>query len=390
MMAAEILSAQGITVSLYERKPSLGRKLLMAGLGGLNLTHSEDIGSFIQKYGERAEILDPIVRSFPPDALRAWCEGLGENTFVGSSGRVFPVNFKASPLLRAWIKRLSQQNVKFMLGHQWQGWKDDFLIFQTSDGKFEAKADATLLALGGASWPRLGSDGMWVDILQKEKIGVAPLQPSNCGFTVEWSDIFSKKFSGMPLKRISISFKDNNSQGELMITPHGVEGGAIYALSSVLREEINRSHSAVVYIDLKPGLSVEALSARLKKPRARKTFSNFLRSAANLSEVAIGLLMESPQRKEMGEYSPEKLALLIKSYPLRLRSSFSIDRAISTAGGIMFDSVNENLMLVKKPGVFVAGEMLDWEAPTGGYLLQASFATGVCAAQGILDWLGRK
>lgn len=274
-----------------------------------------------------------------------------------------------------------------MLNHEWRGWSNNLLVFQTADGKTEINADAALLALGGASWPRLGSDGMWIDILQKEKIKIAPLQPANCGFLVDWSDIFSKKFAGRPLKTITASFKDNKDNGEIMITREGVEGGAIYALSSLLREEINNSRSAVLYLDLKPGLSPEALADRLKKPRARKSFSNFLRSATDLSDVAIGLLMESPERTALAHYAPEKLASLIKNYPLHLRSPFSIERAISTAGGVMFDSVDENLMLLEKPGVFVAGEMLDWDAPTGGYLLQASFATGARAAHGIIDWL---
>ncbi|HBR69694.1 MAG TPA: aminoacetone oxidase family FAD-binding enzyme [Rhodospirillaceae bacterium] len=386
-MAADILSAHGLEVILYERKPSLGRKLLMAGRGGLNLTHSEDIDSFIQKYRKRAEILGPVIRAFPPQALREWCEGLGEKTFVGSSGRVFPESFKASPLLRAWIKRLERQGVRFMLGHEWRGWRNNLLVFQTAEGKTEINADAALLALGGASWPRLGSDGMWVDILQKEKIKIAPLQPANCGFFVDWSEIFSKRFSGKPLKTITASFKNNKDSGEIMIAREGIEGGAIYALSSLLREEINASGSAVLYLDLKPGLSLESLADRLKKPRARKSFSNYLRSSTDLSDVAIGLLMESPERTMLAHYAPEKLAALIKNYPLHLRSPFSIERAISTAGGVIFDSVNESLMLLEKPGVFVAGEMLDWDAPTGGYLLQASFATGTRAAHGIIDWL---
>jgi uncharacterized flavoprotein (TIGR03862 family) len=386
-MAAEILSLRGFQVSVYERKPSLGRKLLMAGRGGLNLTHSEDIASFIQKYGDKTDILNPIIRAFTPDALRSWCEGLGEKTFVGSSGRIFPESFKASPLLRAWSQRLEQQGVHFMLSHEWQGWDNDELVFKTGSVTIKTKPDATLLALGGTSWPRLGSDGMWVGILQKENVAIAPLQPANCGFFTGWSDIFSQKFAGQPLKTISASFKDSKIQGEIMITSKGVEGGAIYALSSALREEINKNKSAVLYLDLKPDLSLEALTERLKKPKARKSFSNYLRSAVNLSDVAIGLLMESPERTALAEYPPEKLASLIKNYPLNLKAPFAIDRAISTAGGVMFDAMDKNLMLLKKPGVFVAGEMLDWEAPTGGYLLQASMATGAHAAHGIADWL---
>lgn len=388
-MAAEALSAHGFQVNLYERKPSAGRKLLMAGRGGLNLTHSEDIGIFIQRYRERSEILAPLIHALTPQALREWCEGLGQRTFVGSSGRVFPESFKASPLLRAWIKRLEQQGVRFMMNHEWRGWDGEELLFKTDDGFARVKADATLLALGGASWPRLGSDGSWMRILEKEGVSLAPLQPANCGFFTNWSDVFSGKYAGKPLKNIAATFQNTTVNGEIMITGNGVEGGAIYALSSLLRKEINQKNEAVLYIDLKPGLSLELLTEKLKKPRARKSFSSYLKSAINMSDVAMGLLMESPERTDLGNYPPEKLAALIKNYLLHLNAPFPIERAISTAGGVMFEGVDQNLMLLHKPGVFVAGEMLDWEAPTGGYLLQASFATGRHAAQGVMTWLSR-
>lgn len=368
----------------------MGRKFLLAGRGGLNLTHSDEIDSFIRRYRKRAETLEPIIKAFPPQAMREWCEGLGEKTFVGTSGRVFPKSFKASPLLRAWLRRLDKQGVRFMLNHEWRGWEQGALIFKTPDGGAQVKPDATLLALGGASWPRLGSDGRWVDILQKENVKIAPLQPANCGFIADWSAIFSQKFAGQPLKTITASFQDHTVHGEIMITTKGIEGGPVYALSSELREDINKNGSAVLLLDLKPDLSLEALTERLKKPRAGKSFSNYLKGAINLSEVAIGLLMERPDRKTLGEYPPPKLAALIKAYPLQLSAPFPIDRAISTAGGVTFESLDKNLMILSKPGVFIAGEMLDWEAPTGGYLLQACMATGERAAQGIVEWLAQQ
>ncbi len=367
----------------------MGRKFLLAGRGGLNLTHSEGITSFIERYAERAEILGPIIKAFPPESLQAWCEGLGEKTFIGTSGRVFPESFKASPLLRAWLRRLEKQGVRFKLNHEWRGWEDEALLFATPEGAVKIMAGATLLALGGASWPRLGSDGGWVEILQNEGVAIAPLQPANCGFFINWSEIFTQKFAGQPLKTITASFQEHKVQGEIMITAKGIEGGAVYALSSELREDINKNGSAVLLLDLKPDLSFEALTERLKKPKAGKSLSNYLKSAVNLSEVAVGLLMERPERKTLGEYPPQKLAALIKAYPLQLSAPFAIDRAISTAGGVQFESLDKNLMILDKPGVFVAGEMLDWEAPTGGYLLQACMATGEWAAHGMADWLER-
>lgn len=388
-MAAEVLSGRGFGVSVYERKPSVGRKFLMAGRGGLNLTHSEAFEAFIERYGERSDILGSIVRAFPPNAMREWCEGLGEKTFIGTSGRVFPESFKASPLLRAWIKRLEQRGVRFMLNHEWCGWDGEDLVFKTAEGSGRVKTGATLLALGGASWPRLGSDGGWVEILQKAGVEVAPLQPANCGFFTGWSPIFSGKFAGQPLKSITASFQGRTIHGEIMITDKGIEGGPVYALSSLLRQEIQGNGAAELLLDLKPDISLDALTERLKKPKKGKSLSNILKSALNLSDVAIGLLMERPDRAALGGYPAEKLAALIKSYPLKVLAPFAIDRAISTAGGVTFESLDDKLMLVKKPGVFVAGEMLDWDAPTGGYLLQACMATGVWAACGIEDWLKR-
>lgn len=381
LMAAERLSAQGILTAVYDRKPSVGRKFLMAGRGGLNLTHSENLEKFIARYGAQGQILAPLIQAFPPDALRMWCEGLGEETFVGSSGRVFPKSFKASPLLREWIARLEKQGVVFHLNHDWQGWDGDVCLFQTPGGAKRVQADAVLLALGGASWPRLGSDGSWVKILQKDNVNVSPLKPANCGFGVQWSDFFKNKFAGHPIKSITATAGDQRAQGEMIITLQGLEGGVIYALSRALRD------GAPLHIDLKPDLDVEAVTMRLAKSRGRESLSNHLRRTLGLSPAAIGLLMECPDRVQLGQYDAGKLATLIKNYPVSVTEPLGIERAISTTGGVSFDALDENLMLRVRPGVFLAGEMLDWEAPTGGYLLQASFATGVHAAQGIMKWL---
>ncbi|MCC6597529.1 MAG: TIGR03862 family flavoprotein [Alphaproteobacteria bacterium] len=387
LMAAETLSAQGFTVMLYERKPSVGRKFLMAGRGGLNLTHSEDIEIFIKRYGKHSTQIAPLIRAFPPQTLRQWCEDLGEKTFIGSSGRIFPESFKASPLLRAWIIRLEKQGVQFRTQHDWQGWDEDSLVFNTPNGPIKVKPDATLLALGGASWPRLGADGSWVSCMAAQGVKIAPLRPANCGFCIPWSDIFQARFSGHPLKPVIVHFKESATRGEIMITERGVEGGVIYALSALIREEIDRGNSALVHLDLKPDLNAENIQIRLKKPRGGQSLSNFLRKTLNLSDVALGLLMEHHDRKILGEYSPSQMTNLIKKYPLHLSSAFPIDRAISTAGGVTFETIDPNFMLLSRPGTFVAGEMLDWEAPTGGYLLQGCMAMGRHTAKGVISWL---
>jgi len=387
LMAAEILSAKGAAVTIYERKATAGRKFLMAGRGGLNLTHSEDITTFIEKYGVQAPLLGPVVRAYTPQMLRDWCEGLGEITFVGTSGRVFPKRFKASPLLRAWIGRLEAQGVQFAMNHDWLGWDDDALLFKTADGNLRVKADATLLALGGASWPRLGADGTWVEILAQAGVDVALLLPANCGFHVAWSPLFSAKFAGQPLKAVNATFKGKSIIGDIMMTAQGIEGGAIYALSSVLRDAITLEGPVTLQIDLKPDLGLAAVIERLSRPRGRESVANHLRKSLGLSPVAIGLLMENPDRQNFSTYPPLRMAQLIKQHTLRLDAPFDIARAISSAGGVKFTSVDAHFMLIKKPGVFVAGEMMDWEAPTGGYLLQGTFATAVQAAQGIEDFL---
>ncbi|MGH6964414.1 MAG: NAD(P)/FAD-dependent oxidoreductase [Phenylobacterium sp.] len=387
LMAAEVLSAAGVAVTLYERMPSVGRKFLMAGRGGLNLTHSEDLQAFLARYGAAQPNLQPLIEAFTPAALVAWAEGLGQETHVGSSGRVFPKSHKASPLLRAWLGRLQAQGVEVLTRHDWQGWDaEGALRFRTPDGEAAAKSDAVILALGGASWPKLGSTGDWADILAKDKVAVTPLRPANVGFDVAWSEVFRDRFHGQPLKNIGVSFDGQTARGDAMITREGVEGGAVYALSAVLRDGIAATGSATLEIDLRPDQSVGQLTARLAVPRGGQSMTNYLRKAAHLSPVEINLLREA-HGVELA-LTAGGLARAIKAAPIKLTGVRPIARAISTAGGVAFSEVDEDLMLRARPGVFVAGEMLDWEAPTGGYLLQASFATGVAAARGALRRLG--
>lgn len=387
LMAAEIIATAGHKVTIHDRMPSVGRKFLMAGRGGLNLTHSEEIETFIARYGKAAAWLEPILRHFPPASLIAWCHDLGQETFVGSSGRVFPKSMKASPLLRAWLRRLDRLGVAFSLRSEWLGWEKDKLIFKTAGRKSLVEADAVLLALGGGSWPKLGSDGGWVDILGSRSVKLAPLLPSNCGFTVKWSKIFREKFEGRPLKPVALSFGDKKIQGEVTITAKGIEGGAVYALSSALRDAIIATGAADLSLDLKPALSEKELTAKLEKPRGSQSLATHLKKQAGLSPVAIGLLHETTPLEELRQMKSAELAERIKACPLRLTGIAPIERAISTAGGIQREALDEHLMLKNLPGVFAAGEMLDWEAPTGGYLLQASFATAVTAAEGLLVWL---
>ncbi|MBI1216097.1 MAG: TIGR03862 family flavoprotein [Alphaproteobacteria bacterium] len=387
LMAAERLATAGCAVTVYERKPTPARKFLMAGRGGLNITHSEDMNSFMTRYGGAEARLSSVIDRFTPAMLRDWCAGLGEETFVGSSGRVFPKSFKASPLLRAWQKRLAERGVALLTRHDWQGWNDEgALLFKTESGEMKtAMPDATLLALGGASWPRLGADGSWQSVLAARGIGIAPLRPSNCGFVVAWTDVFRQKFAGQPVKPVILSFDGTSLQGEVMMTQRGIEGGAVYALSAALRDAIEAKGAATLTLDLRPGVEKNELSRRLSAPRRALSFANFMRKHGGLSPVSIGLVRETaPDAPEM---APAKLAAHIKSLPLALQAPFPLERAISTAGGVRLDEIDNRFMLKKLPGVFVAGEMLDWEAPTGGYLLQASFATGVAAAEGILSRL---
>jgi uncharacterized flavoprotein (TIGR03862 family) len=370
--------------------PSAGRKFLMAGRGGLNLTHSEALDAFMARYREAAPKLAASIKAFPPDRLRAWCEALGQSTFVGTSGRVFPKALKASPLLRAWLRRLDASGVSFSLRHRWTGWDDrGRLLFQTPDGEKAIEARATVLALGGASWPRLGSDGGWVETLRAKGVSISPLKPANCGFLVGWSDIFRERFEGEPLKGIALSLGARHMRGEAVITCDGIEGGAVYALSAELREAIPKSGQATLRVALRPDISNGDLVKRLSAPRGKQTLSNWLRKAASLSPVAIGLLQEAAIASSisLGALPAERLAELINAVPLQLTGVAPIARAISSAGGIPFDELDDRFMLRRLPGVFAAGEMLDWEAPTGGYLLQACFATGLAAGLGAADWL---
>ncbi len=384
LFAAEYLASAGHTVTVCDRMPSPGRKFLMAGRGGLNLTHSEALPAFLQRYDTKN--IAPFIEAFTPEALRAWCESLGQKTFVGSSGRVFPESFKASPLLRAWLARLDALGVRFAFRHHWKGWKDNALVFDTPDGIMHASPDATILALGGASWPRLGSDGSWISILEQEGVEVKNLRPANCGFHVEWSDMFRDRFAGTPLKPIALSSDGITIQGEAVIAAQGIEGGAIYALSSALRNEIEARESAMLTVDLRPGMDVKVLEEKIARPRGRNSLSNHLRRVG-LSPVIIALLYETFGPERLRGMAADKLARAVKSLRLTLNAPFSIDRAISSAGGISFNSLDKNLMLLRKPGVFAAGEMLDWEAPTGGYLLQGCFATGLHAAKSVERWI---
>jgi uncharacterized flavoprotein (TIGR03862 family) len=393
LMAAEVLAQAGQVVTVYDAMPSAGRKFLMAGRGGLNLTHSEALPAFLARYGVAKEHLKPAIEALPPDNLREWSQALGQPTFVGSSGRVFPQAFKASPLLRAWLRRLDSMGVKFKLRHRWIGWDDDGrLLFQNADGPHAVDASATVLALGGASWPRLGSDGAWVDALGAKGVTIPPLRPANCGFAVAWSDIFRDRFEGQPLKGIELSFGSHRVRGEAIITRGGIEGGAVYALSAELREAIAGSGHAIPSIALRAELKLDELVARLSVPKGKQTFSNFLRKAAHLPPVAIGLLQEAAIAAGtlLSSLSTASLAGLINAVPVRLTGTAPIGRAISTAGGIAFDELDADFMLRRMPGVFASGEMLDWEAPTGGYLLQASFATGAAAGRGAAKWLERR
>ena len=384
LMAADILSGNGCNVTIYERKSTFGRKFLMAGRGGLNITHSENSLDFIKKYGVNANIFKTILNNFSPKDVRDWCEKLGEKTFIGSSGRVFPRSFKASPLLRAWLLRLEKQKVIFKLNYDWQGWNQNNLVFKFNNEDIFVQADITLLSLGGASWPKLGSDGSWVKIFKKHDLKTSPLLPSNCGFVVEWSDIFSKRFEGKSLKSVTLSFNDRKLKGEFVITKNGVEGSSIYALSSFMREDINIKGYTELMLDLKPDLDFEEIQKRLQKPKSKLTMSNYLRKTLNLSDVAIGLLMELSGSKKLNNLTTEEITSSIKFYKLILKKTFAIDRAISTAGGVTFNSIDDNFMLINKENVFVAGEMLDWEAPTGGYLLQACLANGAYVANTII------
>jgi uncharacterized flavoprotein (TIGR03862 family) len=388
-MAAEVLASAGQRVTIYDRMPSPARKFLIAGRGGLNLTHSEKLDSFLTRYGTAQDWLEPSLRHFPPDALRAWCEGLGQETFIGSSGRVFPTRMKATELLRAWMARLEMLGVQYRPRHRWLGWEKDTLCFENATGEqVTVRTDATLLALGGASWPRLGSDGGWVEILKEAGVAVSPLLPANCGFRVNWSDYFRERFAGEPLKPVSLRHGQVSRQGEAMITAQGIEGGVFYALSAPIRDSLLREGSASIALDVRPDMTLEALTQRLSSGRGRKSFSSYMKGAG-FSPLILHLLREAITAEELALASPTQLAAWLKALPLTLTGTTGMERAISSAGGIQREAMDENFMLLTRPGTFAAGEMLDWEAPTGGYLLQACFSTAVTAAKGILRYLSK-
>jgi uncharacterized flavoprotein (TIGR03862 family) len=384
LMAAETLAEAGHRVVVFDQAPSPARKFLLAGRGGLNLTHSDAPDLFMTNYGAAAQALAPAIAAFPSEALRAWCARLGETTFVGTSGRVFPKSFKSSPLLRAWLRRLAALGVELRLRHRFLGFDGaGDLILQGPQGRLVEGAGAVVLACGGASWPRLGSDGAWVESLRAGGVEVARLQSANCGFDVGWSSTFIERFAGAPLKSIALNFAGRRIRGEAVVTASGLEGGSVYALAPPLREAINAGGEALLEIDLKPDVAMDALTRRLTRPRGSQSLATFLRKAVGLAPVAIALL------REAGPLPADAAALAhrVKHTGIRLTGVAPLARAISSAGGIAWSEIDENFMLRRLPGIFAAGEMLDWEAPTGGYLLQACFATGAAAGRGARKWL---
>ncbi len=388
LMAAEVLAAAGHAVDVYDGMPSVGRKFLLAGKGGLNLTHSEPFDRFTARYAARAPVLQPLLLAFGADALRAWAAALGVETFVGSSGRVFPKDLKAAPLLRAWLHRLRGQGVRFHMRHRWLGFDEaGALRFETPNGEARLQPAATVLALGGASWPQLGSDGAWAPLLAARGVDVAPLQPSNCGFDVGWSEHFASRHAGQPLKGVAIAFEGWQQAGECVVTAGGVEGSLVYAASALLRDRIAASGEAVFQLDLLPQRSVGWVAAELAHPRGPRSLSTHLKTRLKLDGVKAGLLWERVPKDVQAD--PARLAAAIKALPIRVVAPRPIAEAISTAGGVRFEALDEGLMLRALPGVFCAGEMLDWEAPTGGYLLTACFASGRAAGQGAAAWLAR-
>lgn len=388
LMAAETIAARGRAVQVYDAMPSPARKLLIAGRGGLNITHSEPLDRFISRYGAARPLFDRLVRAFPPADLRAWCHELGVETFVGSSGRVFPNSFKASTLLRAWLKRLEGQGVRLFPRHRWTGWDaQGALTFDSPGGPVRvADAPATLLALGGASWPRLGSDGGWAPILAGRGVPLAPFRPSNSGFDIAWTPGFLERAEGQPLKRIAVSFAGRTVPGELVVTRSGLEGGALYALSAPLRDAIDREGQALLHLDLKPDMNWAQVQNRLARVPPADSLPNRLRKALSLSPPMAPLVREFAGDADLNRSTV--LAGLVKALPVTVTGMRGLDRAISSSGGIKLPALDENLMVRDLPGVFACGEMLDWEAPTGGYLLQGCYASGRAAALGALAWAG--
>ncbi|WP_264884407.1 TIGR03862 family flavoprotein [Stutzerimonas stutzeri] len=388
LMAAEVLGQAGVNVDLYDAMPSVGRKFLLAGVGGMNITHAEDYAAFVSRYGERAGDLRPLLDAFSPDSLRKWIHGLGIDTFVGSSGRVFPSDMKAAPLLRAWLKRLRESGVQLHTRQRWLGWDEHgALRIAGPQGETQVEADATLLALGGGSWARLGSDGAWVPLLQNRGIAIAPLQPANCGFEVAgWSEHLREKFAGAPLKTVSLALPgEAPRKGEFVLTATGIEGSLVYALSAPIRNTINRDGAATVLLDLLPDRNLTQIASALARPRGSQSMAKHLHRQLKFDGVKAALLRELTDATTF--QAPQALAAAIKALPIRLVRPRPLDEAISSAGGVPFEELDEDLMLRRLPGVFCAGEMLDWEAPTGGYLLTACFASGRAAAEGMLRWL---
>lgn len=394
LMAAETAHAAGIDVHLFEAKGSVGRKFLIAGKGGLNLTHSEPRPGFDARYRERAHEVGAWLDDFDADALRQWARGFGIETYIGSSGRVFPKDRKAAPLLRGWVRRLKESGVHVHVQHRWMGWDDvGALCFDTPDGPMPIKADAVVLALGGGSWPQLGSDGAWMPLLTARGIDLAPLVPSNCGFDIDWSPHLANKFAGAPLKPVIVHWRDRAGmehalQGECVLTATGIEGSLIYAISAELRDTLARDGTVTLHLDLAPGRDGERLQRELSKPRNGRSLGEHLRRQAGIDGAKSALLFEVLDKAALQEM--QRVAATIKRLPLTLRSARPIAEAISSAGGVRLEALNAHLMLHAMHGVFCAGEMLDWEAPTGGYLLTACFASGMRAGRGAVDWLAGK
>ena len=389
LMAAEIISARGMRVDVYDSMPSAGRKLLMAGKSGLNITHSDPFEVFVSRYGKRREEIEPLLKQFGADQLREWVHGLGIQTFIGTSGRVFPMGMKASPLLRAWLGRLTDSGVTFHLRHKLTGIRPDkSLQFETPNGEVIVNADAIVLALGGGSWRRLGSAGAWADWLKPAGVEVEPLRPSNCGFDVTWSDHFREKYEGHPIKSVVLSFGEFQGQGEFIVTKEGVEGGLIYSASAFIRDEIYANGTATVLLDLKPDRTLDWLTEKLSRPRGSRSLASYLEKTLGIKGVKAGLLREFVSKEDFTD--AKRLAEFIKALPVPFAAPRPLDEAISTAGGVTFEALDENLMLKNLPGIFCAGEMLDWEAPTGGYLLTACFSSGVAAGNGVLKYLSEK
>ena len=387
LMAAEVLAAGGAQVDVYDAMPSVARKFLLAGKGGMNITHSEPYADFVRRYGQRSAQVAQWLAAFTPQDVRAWIQGLGIDTFVGTSGRVFPADMKAAPLLRAWLHRLRERGVRFHMRHRWLGWEGDALRFAAPEGEQRVRADAVILALGGASWARLGSDGAWVPLLEERRVDVAPLAPANCGFDVDWSPHFSEKHAGAPLTTVAIEYEDRDGararrQGQFVVTGSGIEGSLVYALSSVLRDQIAARGATTIWLDLAPDHDAARVRGEVMRPRGARSLSSHLQSRLGIKGVKAGLLRECLSRLDY--LDEETLAASIKALPLVLLRPRPIDEAISSAGGVRFEAMDAGGMLRAVPGVFVAGEMIDWEAPTGGYLLSACFASGRAAALGVL------